>query len=518
MTASPPGTPADPFGRVRAADDEPGFDLVDQALTRAAGAPRVAGNAVRLLRDGPENYPAWLEAIGHAQCYVHFENYILCDDDTGQAFADALAAAARRGVQVRLLYDWMGGLRNTSRGFWRRLRTAGVDVRCFNPPRLSGPVEWLYRDHRKSLAVDGRVGFVSGLCVGRQWAGDAARGIEPWRDTGVEITGPVLGQLAQSFADTWAVAGEPLPDVPGSVSPPAGEAPVRIVANKPGTASVLRLDQLVAAAARDRLWLTDPYFAGIPTYVQALRAAAQDGVDVRLLVPGASDLPVLQPLSQAGFRPLLEAGVRVFEWQGVMLHAKTAVADRAWARVGSSNLNVASWLGNYELDAVVEDESFNGRMAAMFEEDLERSTEIVLFPRRRRAPAEILRELRERRASRRRGNRPPRSSRAGRAAAGALRLGRTVNAAVTRQRILGPAEARVVAIAGLTLTLLALGTLFWPRLIAVPFAVLCLWTAIALFARAHALWQERRNRGLPATRVARKYPETPTDAGQDSAR
>ena len=137
---------------------------------------------------------------------------------------------------------------------------------------------------------------------------------------------------------------------------------MRVVATLPATAGMLRLDQLVSALSRQRLWLTDAYFAGTTSYVQALRAAARDGVDVRLLVPGGTDIPILRPLSRAGYRPLLDAGVRVFEWNGTMLHAKTAVADGRWARVGSTNLNIASWLGNCELDAVIEDRDFDHRV------------------------------------------------------------------------------------------------------------------------------------------------------------
>src|SRR5206468_4611824 len=125
------------------------------------------------------------------------------------------------------------------------------------------------------------------------------------------------------------------------------------------------------------LWLTDAYYAGTTPYVQALRAAALDGVDVRLLVPQATDLPMVRALSRAGYRPLLEAGIRVFEWNGPMLHAKTAVADGQWARVGSTNLNLASWAGNWELDVAVEDTEFAGQMEEMFEEDLTGATEIV---------------------------------------------------------------------------------------------------------------------------------------------
>ena len=179
------------------------------------------------------------------------------------------------------------------------------------------------------------------------------------------VRGPALCE-SSAHSRTWASIGDRASR--RKSSPPAkigsvADVSLRIVAKLPGTTGVFRLDQLIAAAARRTLWLTDAYFAGIPPYVQALRAAAHDGVDVRLLVPGASDIPLLRPLSQAGFRPLLEAGIRVFEWKGPMLHAKTAVADGRWARVGSSNLNIASWLGNYELDVVVENEPFAAAMS-----------------------------------------------------------------------------------------------------------------------------------------------------------
>jgi cardiolipin synthase len=144
---------------------------------------------VRLLKDGTENYPAWLDAIRGATRTIHFENYIFYEDDVGRQFAEALASRAREGVRVRLLQDWMGGLGKASRAFWRNLVKAGVEVRFFNPPRISNPFDWLHRDHRKLLSVDGSRAFVTGLCVGRMWAGDAARGVEPWRDTGVEILG-----------------------------------------------------------------------------------------------------------------------------------------------------------------------------------------------------------------------------------------------------------------------------------------------------------------------------------------
>lgn len=479
--------------------------LLDRAFTRAAGAPLVPGNAVRLLKDAQENYPAWLEAIHQAQHRIYFENYFIREDRTGMQFADALAAKARAGVKVRLVYDWLGARSRTSRKFWRSLSEAGVEVRRFNALRLSAPLEAFHRDHRKMLAVDGRIGYITGLCVGESWVGNPERGIDPWRDTGIEVRGPALHDIEQAFAQVWAAIGEPLPAeemILPEATTLAGDVSLRVVANSPGATSLFRIDQLIAAAARRTLWLTDAYFAGIPPYVQALRAAARDGVDVRLLVPGASDIPLLRPLSQAGFRPLLETGVRVFEWKGSMLHAKTAVADGKWARVGSSNLNIASWIGNYELDAVVENEAFAASMEQMYLNDLTNATEIVLHPRRQRRRISDLPQSLPR-MSRERLGMSGQGGSASRAAAGALRLSRTVGAALTEQRVLEPTEARAVAIVGLLIALLAATAILWPLVVAIPLAILLIWVSGALLVRAYSLRQIRRARGQPTTRITR---------------
>lgn len=492
--------------------------LLDQAFTRAAGAPLVQGNSVRILEDAGENYPAWLDAIRRAEHRICLESYFIAEDEVGAEFAAALCERARAGVRVHVLYDWIGGMRRASRRFWRGLADAGVEVRAFNRPHLLSPFEALHRDHRKSLTVDGRIGFVTGLCIGRMWQGDAARGRAAWRDTGIELRGPVLHDLERAFAAIWALSGDPLPAgeiMERAAIPAAGDVAVRIVAGTPGSAGVFRLDQLIAAAARRTLWLTDAYFAGVQPYVQALRLAARDGVDVRLLVPGASDIPTLRPLSQAGYRPLLEARVRVFEWNGPMLHAKTAVADGRWARVGSSNLNIASWMSNYELDAVIEDEGFAAAMEEMYLEDLGNATEIVLEPRLHRVGMRprVRAMLGAAPAARRRLRHMAGSGSASRAAAGALRIGRTVGAALGRERVLEPSEARLLGVSGLIVLGIALVGAIWPLVLALPLLVLLLWIAAALLAKARAMRRERRERGLPATRVGRASPTRPGSGG-----
>ena len=455
--------------------------LAEQSFSRTAGAPHVPGNSVRLLKDAAQNYPAWLEAMAAAEKSIHFENYIFADDEVGRSFAAVLADKARHGVRVRVLYDWFGCLGRSSGRFWNNLKKAGVEVRCFNPPSVLQPFGWINRDHRKMIAVDGRTGFVSGLCVSRKWAGDTARLIEPWRDTGIMIEGPAVADIERAFADVWSMAGPPLPEderpEPGSIQP-AGDVTLRVISSLPNTAWMYRLDQLIATLARQTLWLTDAYFVGVAPYVQTLAAAARDGVDVRLLVPGTTDVPVLSAVSRAGYPPLLEAGVRIFEWNGPMLHAKTAVADSRWARIGSTNLNISSWFGNYELDVAIEDEAFADDMERMYLEDLARSTEIVLGKRHRVSP--VVKRTRAAFSMRERGGK----GRLGRAGVGAMRVGNVVAAAIGNRRILGPSEARIMfSAAGILLVLAALAVI-WPRLLTVPFAVLSSWVAAALIFRA----------------------------------
>jgi cardiolipin synthase len=327
------------------------------------------------------------------------------------------------------------------------------------------------------LAVDGRVAFITGLCIGRAWEGIPEKGREPWRDTGIGLRGPAVRDVEAAFAGVWAMAGPPLPAgapedpaVPGR----AGEVSLRVVATVPVTSGMLRLDLLMAALARRRIWLSDAYYAGVSAYVQALRSAARDGVDVRLLVPGASDLPLVKTLTRAGYRALLEAGVRVFEWNGSMLHAKTAVVDGRWTRVGSTNLNISSWLGNCELDAVIEDEEFARTMEETYQRDLEHATEIVLGPRRRVCAPDGAGC--ERRVARGGGS-------VGRTAAGAIRIGNAIGAAFADRRVLETIESRTMMLGGLLLLALSAGVALLPRLVAWPLAAVGAWIALTLLVR-----------------------------------
>jgi phosphatidylserine/phosphatidylglycerophosphate/cardiolipin synthase-like enzyme len=448
--------------------------LTADAFLRASGAPLVRGNSLRILRDGDENYPEWMKAIESAHKSINLEMYIIHNDKTGRRFRDLMAEKARQGVKVRVLYDWVGSHGPLAYRMWKSAREAGAEVRAANPPSLNSLLGWASRDHRKLLTIDGSLAFISGLCMGDAWAGDPARGIAPWRDTGVEIQGPAVADAEASFVEAWKKSGGfiPAPEIPRRESlPKAGNVALRIVAASPDTAGIYRLDLMVAASVCETLWLSDAYFIGTPAYNQALRSAAQDGVDVRLLVPHGSDIQWIANVSRTLYRTLLEAGVRVFEWNGPMMHAKTAVADGKWARIGSTNLNIASWIGNWELDVVIEDEKLGRQMSQMFLEDLSNSTEIVITRRNKVRLTQPLPAA---------GKAPIALGSGKHMLTGVLRVGSALNTVVTGHRMLSRTESTSL----LTISLVVLGlsavALFLPKVIAYPVGVILVWMGIVV--------------------------------------
>ncbi|MBS1241223.1 MAG: phospholipase, partial [Gemmatimonadetes bacterium] len=287
-----------------------------------------------------------------------------------------LAARARDGVRVRVMTDWLGSF-GTSRRFWRGLRQAGVEVRLFGPPDLWNLRRNLTRNHRKLVVVDGEWAVTGGWCIGDEWAGDPARDRQPWRDTGVVLDGPAAAVLDQAFGLVWGRIGTPLPpDELVAEVPERGDAEVRVLAGEPGGARASSMLELLLAAVQERVWITDAYLVAPRGLFRSLLDAARQGVDVRLLVPGTSDLPHIRNLTRTGYRDLLESGVRIFEWRGSMLHAKSVVADGRWVRIGSTNLNLSSLIANYELDILIENEAFAQQMEAQFRRDLDHSVEV----------------------------------------------------------------------------------------------------------------------------------------------
>jgi cardiolipin synthase A/B len=440
---------------------------IEATLNRAAGGPPIPGNRVQLLVDGPETYERMLGLIAAAERWIHLENYIIRDDRTGWRFAEALAARARAGMPVRVMYDWLGSI-GTGGKYWRFLRRAGVDVRGFNPPRLLRIFANLTRNHRKLLTVDSRVAVIGGQCIGDEWAGDPAREIPQWRDTAVEIAGPAAIALDAAFTVTWARSGPPLAQDEVASDPEAcGDAQVRVIAGEPGRERAYRALEYVTAGAIERLWITDAYLVPPPRLFQALLDAARDGADIRLLVPGASDVPLVRNLTRIGYRRLLRAGVRIFEWDGPMLHAKTLVSDGRWARVGTSNLNASSLLGNYELDVLIEDEAFAQAMEAQFRRDVDSSLEVQR--RVYRAPKRIQPILPS--GLTRLPRRRPRQPRARRQLRGRAAVAMRTVISAARRSVYGPVSAALVV-----LGLLFIGL---PSAMAYAFGAVCVWLAVA---------------------------------------
>jgi cardiolipin synthase len=357
-----------------------GPDVLDRiaAVARAVAHPMTS---VRLLRDGGQAFPAMLEVIAAAKRRVLFENFIFAGDPTGLRFAESLAAAAKRGVEVRVLYDPVGTALVRGGSIARVLRRDGVDVRPFRPLSPLAPWSWLrlrHRDHRKTLTVDGELTVVGGLCISDNWAASESGGCG-WRDTALLVGGPVAGEVERAFEALWRRAGDPpasASSASSAASPAAAVPAVLVAADEPGSHRVSDLYEWLANQARHSLEITDAYLVTPRRVLAAFEAAAQRGVAVRLLLPGRNNHPAAGAAARRTYARLLAAGIEIWEWKGVMVHAKTAVVDGVATLVGSSNLDPLSMRRNYELNLLVIDPDTGAGMRAMFARDLEGATRI----------------------------------------------------------------------------------------------------------------------------------------------
>lgn len=468
-------------------ENEGGFiaknrEFIEETFDRITGTQLHRRASVRLLLNATENYPEWIDAIKSAKKQILFESYIIHDDEWGYKFADLFLEKVKEGIPVKLIYDWVGGFGKTKRKFWKRLREGGVEVRCFNPPSLTDPLSIISRDHRKLIAIDSEIGFVSGLCVGKDWAGDPKKNIPPWRDTGLEIRGAAVADIERAFTTVWNEIGSPLDEKylsSYSDYEPAGNTSLRIVDTVPTSSHIFRMDQILVASVKERVWLTDAYFMGSPSYLRALRDAAEDGVDVRILVPGATDIPIIRDTTRTIYRNLLLSGARIFEWNGPMVHAKTAVFDNRFSRVGSTNLNVASWFGNHEIDVFVEDEDFALQMQEAYLHDLDNSTEIVLKDDEvKRVDGAKAKHYKTRGGSVRK------------ATAGALTTAASLGNAITNKVELGPAEAKLFLLSGLVCLVLAALFFLIPKIIAIPLAIIFLILAFSAIFQSFTYYRK----------------------------
>lgn len=361
---------ADPKGRL---------DLLRKQGERISGTPFVGGNEVALLRNGPATYRAMEAAIDGARTRVEMESYLF-DGEEGPRIADHLLARRAQGVQVQLIYDAWGSM-DTPAELFDRLRAGGVHVLRFNPlaqAALEGDVN--HRDHRKLLVVDSRLVITGGINISETYQHPKrplAQPLEPesgpWRDTDVRIAGPAATQFESLFDATWREhGGEPVADPPAAPPAAAGEMLVQAIGSSPeGRQEYMYRSLLVAISlARRSVHLTTGFFAPTEELDQALRQAARRGVDVELLLPGASTSPATLAAGHAYYEDLLEDGVQIYECRDAILHAKTAVIDGEWSTVGSSNLDWRSAALNNEVNAVVLGRGFGAAMEGMFHDDV----------------------------------------------------------------------------------------------------------------------------------------------------
>lgn len=352
---------------------DPGFGAL---LARIDDSFLHTAEAVELFADGERMVASAAAAIEAAEHEILIESYILRDDGTGLDLKKRLVAARERGVRVCVLADAIGSF-STASAYWQALERRGVEVRLFHR-LLPHPWHQFIRDHRKIVVVDRRVAFVGGMNIADEYGSSTRAAGGLWRDTHVRVEGTAALELAAVFAEGWHRArGRPL-ELPPVEPHQDGDPRVLVLDSRPGrghaeTASVIAA---ILAAARRTAWITNAYFAPPRLAVRVMGDAVRRGVDVRLLLPGPTDLPVLRHAGHGYYDALFEHGIRIFEYQPAVLHAKTLVADDYVSVVGSSNLDFRSFRYNAECNLVILDEALGGELAAAFERDLENAIEI----------------------------------------------------------------------------------------------------------------------------------------------
>ncbi len=360
------------------------IELIRVQEERIARKPFIGGNAVTLLRNGPATYAAMIAAIKGARERIDLESYIF-DAEEGAKFADLLLEKRAQGLSVNLIYDAWGSS-ETPTELFDRLKRAGVQVLEFNPIDPTGVIDLNKRDHRKLLIVDAAVAILGGVNISRVYEnrhGSSSGGDDPdllpWRDTDVRIEGPAVADFEDMFLATWRrLEGPPLPPLPRRTGTPPGDAWVHAIDGDPDSDHPLIYRTLMTAItlAQSSIHLTTGYFAPPPDLARALRQAARRGVDMRIVVPALTDSSMTQAAGRGKYAGLMKAGAHIYEREGVVLHAKTAVIDGAWSAVGSSNLDWRSIVFNDESDAVILGARFGGEMEALFAEDMAGSREI----------------------------------------------------------------------------------------------------------------------------------------------
>ncbi|HVG24131.1 MAG TPA: cardiolipin synthase [Thermoanaerobaculia bacterium] len=351
-----------------------------QTMHALTGAAISEHNKVEVLKNGVRIFPAMLTAIRTARRTINVEFYIYWDGEIGRSFAEALAERARAGVKVNVVLDAVGSA-PMSRELTDFLIRNGVNVEWYHPLRWYTISTVNHRTHRKLLVIDGEVGFCGGVGIADTWLGDADSK-EHWRDTVVRVEGPVVTQMQFAFLDNWIKSrGELLTglDYFPQVQP-RGTCLTQVVKSSPSegssTAKLLYIISIVSA--KKSIYINSAYFVPDPDTIRAMEGAVRRGVDVRVIVPGEfTDVPIVRHAGRFYFANLLRRGIRIFEYQPTMMHAKTMVVDGIWTTIGSSNFDDRSFRLNDEVNVNIYDEGIAAQMEQMFFEDLARSEEIT---------------------------------------------------------------------------------------------------------------------------------------------
>ncbi|GAB7536768.1 cardiolipin synthase [Burkholderia sp. 3C] len=351
-----------------------------RALTQLGGMPFVGGNAVRLLVNGEATFAAILSAIEGARHYVIVQFFIVRDDALGAMLRDALLACAARGVRCYLLYDSIGSFDLPHR-YVNALRAGGVEVHTFaTNKRFVNRFQLNFRNHRKIVVVDGERAFVGGHNVGVEYLGGNMK-LSPWRDTHIELRGPVVANVQYVFAEDWHWATQSLP-VGAPAQPPVGDEDMHCLvvpmgpADKQETGSLFFVEAI--HAAHERVWITTPYLVPDEAVISALKLAVMRGVDVRILIPSRRDHYVVFEASKLYARDLVDAGVRIFRYRPGFLHQKVVLIDDAAAAIGSANLDNRSFRLNFEIMVLTVDAGFAADVDAMLEQDFALADEVDL--------------------------------------------------------------------------------------------------------------------------------------------
>jgi cardiolipin synthase len=351
-----------------------------KAIHKVYGTPFTDGNNVKLLWKNKELFHTIFDSVKNARELICLEFYIFRNDETGNELAEILKQKASEGVKVYILHDHFGSF-GTSIKFWKSLKKAGICIRASHPFKWASPFQYVYRDHKKLILIDGVKAFTGGLNIANEYRGyHRFKKKEGWRDTGIFLEGPIAKTLLDIFKESWKVwKGTPV-YFNRNVEQIAGGLPVLPIfaSSAKGRRRMRKLLYYSINQSRKSIYLTTAYFTPSRRMLQVLENAVLMGVDVKLLLPGKTDVLAAHYAGRAFFTKLLKAGVEIYNYEGEILHAKTAVFDEMWSIIGSANLDFQSLRRNDEGNVGIIDTGFGKQMTEIFNEDLNQSKKIIL--------------------------------------------------------------------------------------------------------------------------------------------